>query len=273
METGSTYKTRSTSSHQTSDWGAPREPEEALVDSYHKPSPDIYLPEPSVVAERRKINVGRGERILSLLAGGALLLLGRGRSRVARLGLLAASGGLIYRGVSGYCPVSAAVGRDSNLPATGIEPIVIETQLLINKPRDEVYAYWRQLENLPLLFDHIKQVRPLDELHSHWIIRMPGNMGSLSWDASITEDRPGEKLAWQSVPEALVNNGGEILFRQGPTPEQTDLYLCIHYRPPAGGAGTTIARVLNPLFARLVEEDIQGFKRKLEERRLTVPGG
>src|SRR5690606_42149557 len=97
-----------------------REPEEALVDSYHKPSPDIYLPEPSVVAERRKINVGRGERILSLLAGGALLLLGRGRSRVARLGLLAASGGLIYRGVSGYCPVSAAVGRDSTLPATGI---------------------------------------------------------------------------------------------------------------------------------------------------------
>lgn len=272
METGSTYKTRSTSKHQTSDWGAPREPEEALVDAYHKPSPEIHLyqhsPQASSTGQRKK-NVGRGERLLSLAGGAALLLLGRGRGRAARMGLWAAAGGLIYRGASGYCPASAAMGRDTTV-ATQPEPIVIETQLLIDKPRDEVYAYWRELENLPRLFGHIKQVRRIDELHSHWVIRMPGNMGSLSWDAQIVDDQPGERLAWQSVSEALVDNAGEVLFRVGPTPQQTDLYLRIHYLPPVGVAGSTIARVLNPLFARMVEDDVRGFKRQLEERQLLV---
>jgi len=186
------------------------------------------------------------------------------------MGLWAAAGGLIYRGASGYCPASAAMGRDTTGPAIKPEPIVIETQLLIEKPRDAVYAYWRRLENLPQLFGHIKQVRTLDELHSHWIIRMPGNMGSLSWDAKIVEDEPGQRLAWQSVSDALVDNYGEILFREGPTPQQTDLYLRIHYLPPAGVAGSTIAKVLNPIFARMVEEDVRGFKRQLEELQLVA---
>lgn len=267
MDTGSTYKTRSTSSHQTADWGAPRAPEEALVDPYHKPSPDIPLYHPQGMPHPtagRKINVGRGERLLSLLGGTGLLLLGRNRGRMTRLGLLAAAGGLLYRGIRGYCPVKAAVGRSDRQTTTWAEPIVIETQLLIDKPREEVYAYWRQMENLPRLMSHIKHVRALDEQHSHWIIRMPGNMGSLSWDAKLVEDRPGEKLAWQSVPDALVDNSGEVLFREGPTASQTDLYLRIRYLPPAGVAGTTIARVLNPVFARMVEDDIRSFKERLE---------
>lgn len=61
-------------------------------------------------------NVGKLERVASL-AGGALALAGlfRGRS-AARLPLALAGGALLFRGATGYCPINAALGRDSARP-------------------------------------------------------------------------------------------------------------------------------------------------------------
>lgn len=58
-------------------------------------------------------NVGRVERLLSI-AGGAFALAGfLDRPSARRLPLVLAGAGLLLRGVGGWCPLHAALGRDT----------------------------------------------------------------------------------------------------------------------------------------------------------------
>lgn len=58
-------------------------------------------------------NVGRFERIASLAGGAAALAGFLRRPSARRLPLAALGGGLLFRGGSGFCPMNAAIGRDS----------------------------------------------------------------------------------------------------------------------------------------------------------------
>src|SRR5262245_36846912 len=55
-------------------------------------------------------NVGEGERLISLGAGGLLALLGLARGGLRGLALAAIGGSLAYRGYTGYCHAYAALG-------------------------------------------------------------------------------------------------------------------------------------------------------------------
>ena len=59
-------------------------------------------------------NVGEAERWTSAITGGALALYGLAGRRSLFGGLLAALGGsLLYRGVTGHCPMYGALGIDT----------------------------------------------------------------------------------------------------------------------------------------------------------------
>jgi|RhiMetdeSRZDD1v2_1073273.scaffolds.fasta_scaffold1464017_2 uncharacterized membrane protein len=61
-----------------------------------------------------RANVGETERWASGIAGGALALYGLAGRRSLFGGLLAALGGsLLYRGISGHCPLYGALGVDT----------------------------------------------------------------------------------------------------------------------------------------------------------------
>ena len=67
----------------------------------------------------------------------------------------------------------------------------------INRPRQELYAFWRDFRNLPLFMENIESVTVIDERRSHWVVRAPAGT-TVEWDSVITEDIPGELIAWQS---------------------------------------------------------------------------
>ena len=62
------------------------------------------------------LNVGRNERVASLIGGVALALYGARKQTPGALALAAAGGALIYRGASGHCPLNSALGRNSARP-------------------------------------------------------------------------------------------------------------------------------------------------------------
>ncbi|CAO3374945.1 YgaP-like transmembrane domain [Azospirillum argentinense] len=57
----------------------------------------------------RMINVGHTERLVSLVGGGLLAVLGLRRPTVAGAALALAGGALVARGLTGYCPAKAMV--------------------------------------------------------------------------------------------------------------------------------------------------------------------
>ena len=123
------------------------------------------------------INVSEKGRIFSIAVGTMLYL-----SSAKKKGILPnlwRMGGLylLYRGISGNCPLSAAIQRDKVQEHTS--SINIRTSFIVNAPRKFVYDNWRNLERLPKFLKHIKKIKVIDEIHSHWVLKTPGKIPSV----------------------------------------------------------------------------------------------
>lgn len=211
-----------------------------------------------------KENIDQGERIISLLAGSFLLY--KSLKKIGThpfLGLQgAAAGGLmLYRGATGVCPIYKQLDKDTTDP----QAINITEHIVVNAPKDKVYAFWRQLSNLPKFMKHLKEVVELDEKVSLWTANTPGGLVDLNWNAEITREEVGEYLGWQSLEGSMIVNAGKVEFRDTLNGTGTELHIEIDYFPPAGSVGRGIASLFNGIFERLIREDIQRFKTYAEE--------
>ena len=215
--------------------------------------------------EERPFNVSNFERGLSVAIGAWMLYRGLkklGKSPIRNLIKASTGAGLMLRGVTGYCPVYNHFDIDGNKTSS----VNIRSTVIVNKPREEVYAFWRRLENLPLFMRHLESVQEIDETRSHWEAKTPNNMVTIKWDAEIVKDDEHRLLSWQSLPGSTIENAGKVEFRNALGDRGTELRIMITYRPPAGNIGTQVARLLNPIFEKMVKEDITNFKQFIELR-------
>ncbi len=211
--------------------------------------------------DERVCNVSNFERGLSIIVGAWMLY--RGLKKLPKSpisNLISASGGaaVLMRGISGFCPVYNYFEIDGNKTTS----VNIRATIIVNKPRTEVYAFWRRLENLPLFMRHLESVQEIDDTKSHWEAKI--NMVTLKWDAEIVKDDPNSLLAWQSLPGSTIENAGKVEFRNALGDRGTELRIMITYRPPAGNIGTSVARLFNPMFEKMVKEDVTNFKQFIE---------
>lgn len=139
----------------------------------------------------------------------------------------------------------------------------VKQAVTIRRPPKEVYAFWRKLENLPRFMHYIDDVLELDERRSRWRVRGPAG-AVLEWDAEIVEDRPGERFAWRSVNGADVENAGTVTFVEAPGERGTEVYLDLHYAPPAGRLGVLFATLFRRAPAQQAAEDLRRLKQVLE---------
>lgn len=213
------------------------------------------------------VNVGQTERMVSVGLGAFLLSSGLGNlTRHPIKGLLRTlvGGALLYRGVSGHCPVYASMGKTKGVSHT--QAVNIRTGLIVNKPKNEVYAFWRKLENLPLFMKHLASVTEIDQKHSHWEADIPGGVGRIKWNAEIVKEEEGQLIGWQSIPNSTINNAGKVTFKEALGGQGTELEVVISYHPPAGELGAGIAKSLNPVLEKMIRQDIMNFKDYIETK-------
>ncbi len=206
------------------------------------------------------MNVSSPERLISILAGGFLLLDSIVNRRMRKL--KAVTGGyLLYRGISGNCALYNLAGRESTLPTRNIN---LRTEMYIAKPRLEVYAMWRRLENLPLFMKHLDSVKEVYDNISEWKASIPGKIAPVSWRSVIVRDNPGEMISWRSLPDSMIENSGKIEFKDTDDNLGTMVYTNISYRPPMGLMGNAIGEFFHPKLERIVLEDVYSFKQYAE---------
>jgi uncharacterized membrane protein len=175
--------------------------------------------------------------------------------------MLLTGGYLLTRGLSGYCAVNNALGR-SSVRKQG-SPVEVKTTVSVNKPRSEVYAFWRNLENLPRFMKHLEAVEELTDTRSKWTAKGPAGVGSVSWEAEIVEDKDGEFISWRSLPGSTVDNAGQVRFKEGPG-NQTEINVRMTYRLPAGDVGGVAAKIFSPLAEKMMKDDIRDLKSVME---------
>ncbi|WP_207477901.1 SRPBCC family protein [Arenibaculum pallidiluteum] len=146
--------------------------------------------------------------------------------------------------------------------------VQVRRVITINRPREEIYAFWRDLRNLPRFMSHLEAVETIDDRRSHWRATGPGGT-SVAWDAEITEDRPNELLAWRSMPGADVDNAGWVRFEAAPGGRGTVVRVDLHYTPPAGRVGAMVAKLFGRSPDQEVQEDLRKLKQVMETGEVT----
>ena len=223
--------------------------------------------------KQKRVNVGAAERKASMVGGAALALSGlrtiSKKNFLPGLAMIAAGGLLLYRGKTGHCDVYEAIGADT--VHTHNSGLRIEKVVTIGLPPQQVYEFWRSLENLPLFMKHLDSVHVTGERTSHWKAAGPGGI-SAEWDAEMMEDTPGQQISWHSVGSADVPNKGTVEFKEAPGNRGTEMKVTVDYYPPCGAAGRAAAKLAHGINAQQLEEDLKRLKQILEVGEETTAG-
>ena len=186
------------------------------------------------------LNLSDTERLASALGGALLAAYGLSQRSKSGAMIAAAGGALIVRGATGFCPGYAAAGIDTRRSDTktalaGSRGTPVETAVTIAKPHDELYRFWRNLENLPAFMPHLVSVKDLGDKRSHWVAKAPGGR-TVEWDAEIINDEVNELLGWRTLEGSDVVSAGSVRFK--PTGGgETIVHVHLQYEPPAGKVG------------------------------------
>lgn len=217
-----------------------------------------------------RTNLGRWERIGSVAAGAGLLYLASRQSRMRR-GSQVLGAGLVARGLTGMCAVKQALVGDAEAASDtkrqlgGSAGIHVRESVIIRRPVEEVYAFWRDFDNLARFLTHVERVDELDDRRSHWVVRGPGNL-RFEWDAEIISDDRDELLSWKSVGSPDVVSAGSVVFRPIGS-EQTQVAVHFQYAPPGGKVGRSLAALFGQDPNAQVHADLQTLKALLEQRQ------
>ena len=154
-------------------------------------------------------------------------------------------------------------GRTARRQSFGSYAVTGRT-VTINKPRDELYAFWRDFRNLPKFMKSIREVSIEGDL-TRWEIRALAGQ-TVNVETQITDDRNGEQIAWRSAEKSDIDTEGKVMFRDAPAGRGTEVEAIIAYKPPAGEMGRWIAKLFQ------AEPSIQG-RRELKCFKMLMETG
>ena len=148
--------------------------------------------------------------------------------------------------------------------------IKVELHTTINRPAEELYAFWRNFENLPLIMEHLESVQCLDGTRSHWRVRK-FNDSTIEWDAEVINERPHELIAWRTLEGSDVRHAGTIWFKPGPTGMGTEVKLAVEYE--ASGFADGLAKLFRHSPEQQMREDLRHFKQWMETGEIPTTAG
>jgi len=144
--------------------------------------------------------------------------------------------------------------------ASGIH---LKRSITVARPREEVYSFWHDFQNLPRFMKHLESVTDMGNGRSHWKAKAPAG-SSVEWDAEITADQPNELIAWHSLGDADVSNSGMVRFVQAPGDRGTEVHVDLRYDPPGGKIGALFAKMFGEEPGGQIADDLRRFKQVME---------
>jgi uncharacterized membrane protein len=139
--------------------------------------------------------------------------------------------------------------------------------LLINCPRDELFAAWK-VDRFPEFMENVIAVEQQGGDVSRWRVKAPAGREVILVNR-ITRTVPGESINWQSERESDIANSGEVRFVDAPGGRGTYVSLIIAYDPPAGKLGRLGAKLLQREPEVQARRDLHRFKQLMETGEVT----
>src|SRR3712207_8690397 len=98
-------------------------------------------------------------------------------------------------------------------------PQRVEGSIEVEAPVQQVYEYWKTLENMPQFMTNVEEVRSTGPDTTHW--RVKGTLGtSLGFDARTTPEVAHEAIGWKTADGEVQTQIGRA-HRSTPVPPIT----------------------------------------------------
>lgn len=226
---------------------------------------------------RAEKNVSEPERWVSVVAGSALAAYGLKMRSIGGAVLSVLGGALVWRGATGSCPLYGAMGVSTvetggdNVSVPYGRGVRVEKAVTIDAPAEQIYAFWRNFENLPRFMHNLDKVEVRDGKRSHWWARGPAGT-TVEWEAEIINEVLNELIGWRSIEGSTIDNAGSVHFTATPG-RGTEVKVVLRYDPPAGVVGAAISRILGDDPAANVQEDLRRLKMLIETGEIATADG
>lgn len=149
--------------------------------------------------------------------------------------------------------------KDENgrIVAHAVQTILVEPQAL--------YELWHDVESVPLWQEYVVSITRLSETASHWVVGDPEDPHGkrIEFDSELTEDVPGQKIAWHSVTPG-VEQSGVVTFESHYAGRGTTVTLVQEAKIPGGMLGALAGAVAERGPEQTVIEDLRHFKELAE---------
>jgi uncharacterized membrane protein len=225
-------------------------------------------------------NMGMAERLASLIAGALLVSRALTREKSwtsAATGLAGVA--LLRHGITGFSYTRRALGintADSEGSRPGVRHesgVRVDEAITINRPRQEVYRFWRDLSNISQFMENVESVSAVNGgKRSHWVAKGPHGK-CVEWDAEIINEKENELIAWRSLDGADIPNAGSVHFKDLPGGRGTQVNLELQYAPPRGAVGAFVARAFGEDPSSQIRDDLRRLKTRLETGVLLATHG
>ena len=212
-------------------------------------------PRPGEEAFSRRPATSTHEAILTLAAG--TVLTGLGLWRRGWLGTTLAAGGsyLLYCGV-----------RDFQKPYQGR----VRVGFTIGKDPREVYDFVSKPEN----WDRFMHAVRLESRGDGNFALTIGEAAGIDLESNleITDQKPGEYIAWASA-EQMFENRGVIHFKKAPGDRGTEIAVAAEYKAPAGPIARALASLVGWDPEQVVRESLRHIKQLMEAGEIPTTAG
>ncbi len=263
----------------------------ASTDSYGTGGTDAWAQRPGTAGavrgagdngydEGSAANVGQAERWASLLGGGVIALAGLRRGDSVGMAAALVGGLFFYRGITGHSPIYdqldvSTASRGSERGLAGLVrsgEVHLESVTTIDASPEELYSFWRNFENHPRFMSHLESVTPYHDGRTRWVLKAPlGRI--LAWDTEVTEERPGEYLAWRAVESSDLTHEGSVRFRRATGERGTVVQMKMDITPPLGPAGAAVGKLLEGATETQLRADLKKFKQLMETGEIATTEG
>ena len=168
--------------------------------------------------------------------------------------------GLLYAAMGGALLARASTNQELTRMGRS-RGILVQKTIHVDSPVEEVFAYWRNLENMPQWMSHVREVRYLGGDRFHWVV--DGPLGKpVEWDSELLNVAENREMTWRSVEGSDVDNTGRVRFQ--PERDGTRIDVQLRYMPPGGVVGHVVAKAFGVDPRSHMDDDLNRMKSTIE---------
>lgn len=148
----------------------------------------------------------------------------------------------------------------------------VAKSVTVRRSPQELYDFWRSLENLPRVSHNLESVTQTSPTRSHWVAKAALGQ-KVEWDSEITTEDPNHLLRWRTTDNYQIQHEGEVRFEPAPGNQGTEVVVDLRYSPLGGKIAALIAKVLGKEPEQQISQDLGRFKALMETGEIPTTEG